>query len=63
MTIDSTGKKAMIATQNVECSSEIKRQPRSEGKSEEEESEYSPQPEEGEPEYSPQSDEEFDEDM
>lgn len=63
MTFDSTGKKSVKATQNVECSSEIERQPHSEGKSKDEEPEYYPQPEEGEPEYSPQSDEEFDEDM
>lgn len=63
MTVDSMGKKVVIATQNVECSSDIETQPQSEGKSKEEEPKYSPQPEEGEPEYSPQSDEELDEDM
>lgn len=42
MTVDSTGKKEVIATQNVECSSEVKRQPQSKGKSKEEEPEYSP---------------------
>lgn len=63
MIVDSTEKKTVIATQNVECSSDLERQPQSEGKSKEEEPEYSPQPEEEEPEYSPQSDEEFDEVM
>lgn len=63
MIVDSTGKKAVIATQNVECSSEIEGRPRSKEKSKEEEPKYSPQPEEEEPEYSPLSDEEFDKDM
>lgn len=63
MTVDSTRKREVIATQNVECSSEIEVQQRSEEKSKEGEPEYSPQPEEEKPEYSPQSDEEFDEDM
>lgn len=63
MTIYSTGKKEVIATQNVECLLEVEKQPRSVGQSKEEEPKYSPQPEEGESEYSPQSDEEFDEDM
>lgn len=35
MTVDLTGEKAVIATQNLECLSEIERHPRSEGKSKE----------------------------
>lgn len=53
MTVELTGKKAVMATQNVECSSETEGRPRSEEKSKERELEYSPQPEEEEPGYSP----------
>lgn len=51
MTVDSTGKKAVVASQSVKCSSEVEKQPRDGGESKEE-PEYSPQPEEGDPEYS-----------
>lgn len=50
MTVDSMGKKAVVASQSVECSSEVEKQPRSKGESKEEDPEYSPQTEEGEPE-------------
>ena len=50
MTVDSMGKKAVVASQSVECSLEVEKQPQSEGESKEEEPEYSPQTEEGEPE-------------
>ncbi|XP_050878857.1 uncharacterized protein LOC127082674 [Lathyrus oleraceus] len=63
MTVDSTGKKAVVASQSVKCSYEVKEQPGVVGESKEEEPDYSPQQEEGEPGYYPQSEEEFDEDM
>lgn len=63
MIIDSTGKKAMVASQTVKCSLEVEKQPRDEGESKKEEPDYSPQLEQGEPKYSPHSDEEFDEYM
>lgn len=53
MTVDSIGKKAVVASQSVECLTEVEKQPQSGGESKEEKPEYSPQPEEGEPEYSP----------
>lgn len=59
MTVDSTGKKAVVASQCVKCSSEVEEHPGDLGESKEEEPEYSLQPEEGEHEYSRQSDEEF----
>lgn len=53
MIVDSTWKKAVVASQSVKCSLEGEKHPRDGGESKEEELKYSPQPEEGELEYSP----------
>lgn len=50
MTVDPIGKKTIVTSQSMKCSSEVKKQSGDAGKLKEEEPEYSPQPEEGEPE-------------
>lgn len=65
MNVDPTGKKAVVSSQSMKCSSQVEKEEKPEDvlKLKEEDPKYSPQSEEGKHEYSPQSDEEFDKDM
>lgn len=53
MTVDPTGKKAIVTFQSMKCLSEVKKDLGDMGKTKEKESEYSIQLEEGKHEYSP----------
>lgn len=55
MTVDPTGKKAVVTSQSMKCSSQVKKESEDMLKSKEKEPEYSPQSEEKKPEYSPYS--------
>lgn len=65
MTVDHEGRKGIISSQSMKCSSQVenKKEPETTLQSNKEEPEYSPESDEEVPEYSSQSDEELDDDM
>lgn len=65
MTADPVGRKGIVSSQSMKCSSQVENKKEHENtlQSNEDETEYSPQSDEEEPDYSPLSDEDFDDDM